>query len=278
MIDLHVHSTASDGSFSPCDPVKRAKGMGLRAIALTDHETVDGIPEAMACGEDLGVGVVPGVELQASLGDFQMHILGYFLDWKAPWLLNLLDQMIMARTAATREMVRLLQRAGISVSWEQVLVIAGLRRWVGINHLLEAMLSNGYFSSRKEAMRAHREYFARGAVAYVPYPARPADQVIEMIRRAGGVSVLAHPGLYGRDDLIPALVERGLLGLEAYYPGHDRAATEGYLSLASRYGLVVTGGSDDHGDYHEWDVSMGGLDIPYHVLETLMSVRPPSRG
>lgn len=278
MVDLHVHSTASDGSLSPCDLVQRAKAMGLQAMALTDHETVEGISEAMACGEDLGVVVIPGVELQASHEDLQVHILGYLVNWKAPWLLNSLDEMIRARTAATREVIGLLQRAGISISWEQVLIIAGRRRWVGINHILEAMLSNGYFSSRKEAMRAHREYFARGALAYVPYPARPVDQVIEMIHRAGGVSVLAHPGLYGRDDLIPALVERGLVGLEAYYPGHDRAATECYLSLASRYGLVVSGGSDYHGEYHEWDVSMGGLDIPYHVLESLMSVRPTSSG
>jgi len=278
LIDLHVHSTASDGSFSPRDLVKRAKGMGLQAMALTDHETVEGISEAMACGEDLGVAVVPGVELEASFGDLQMHILGYFIDWKAPWLLNVLDEMIMARTATTQEMVRLLQRAGISVNWEQVLLIASRRRWVGTNHILEAMLSNGYFSCRKEAMRAHREYFARGAVAYVPYTARPAEQVIDMIHRAGGVSVLAHPGRYERDDLIPALVEKGLVGLEVYYPGQDRATTEGYLSLASRYGLVVTGGCDDHGEYHEGVVSMGGLDIPYHVLETLMSVRPPSPG
>lgn len=278
MIDLHIHTTASDGSFSPWEIMDKAEKLGLKAIAITDHESVDGIPEAMKAAEGKNIKVIPGVEIEAFVDiegentNTVIHILGYNVNWKNPEFNNALNEMITARTEVTRRMVALLANSGLDVGWDEVAAVAGNRRWIGINHILECMLKKGYFASRKQAMKGYLQYFVYGKIAYVPFPAVSAKEAINIIKEAGGIPVLAHPGLYHSDDLIPQLVKDGIKGIEVYYAGHIRKDISKFEELATKYGLITTGGSDYHGIFHEWELGLGEVKVPEYTVKKLLDL------
>jgi predicted metal-dependent phosphoesterase TrpH len=248
-IDLHTHSSCSDGSFSPGQLVRLAKEKGLRAIALTDHDTVAGVEEAVAAGKKLGVEVVPGVEISAQYPPGTMHILGYYLQTSHPELLKALKELQQARADRNPKIIERLQALGLEITTAEVLRLSGGQ--VGRPHIAKALVNRGYVSSIDEAFS---RYLKKGAIAYVEKFRFPSQEAIAMIRKAGGLAALAHPFTLGikksreLTQVVSELKEMGLEGIEAFYPGHTEEMTELYRNIAERFGLFCTGGSDFHGD------------------------------
>ncbi|WP_406678490.1 PHP domain-containing protein [Moorella sp. ACPs] len=265
LADLHTHTTASDGRLSPAELIRLAQTKGLTALGVTDHDTVAGLAEALAAGSSYGVTVVPGVELSTEWEDKEVHILGYYLDWQKEHLLAFLETMRQARHRRTARMVARLQELGYDISMGEVeQEVRG--EAVGRPHIAAVLVRKGYAPSVEAAFKT---LLARGRPAYVPREKVEPARAVEVILKAGGVPVLAHPGLSEADALLPALVDDGLQGIEAYYPLHDAAATGRYLELASRYNLVVTGGSDFHGIVDGSHAELGTCRVGTAELEQL---------
>lgn len=272
-IDLHAHSSHSDGSFSPKQLVQLASTMGLRAIALTDHDTVAGVAEALAAGQELGVEVVPGVEISAQHPPGTMHILGYFVDIAQPELLRALEELQQARAERNPKIIERLQSLGLAITAAEVLDISGGQ--VGRPHIAKALVKRGYVSNIDEAFSL---YLKKGGIAYVEkFRFTPRD-AIAMIRRAGGLAALAHPFTLGIEDpqklssLVSELKEIGLEGIEVFYPEHTEEMTVLYHNIAEGFGLVCTGGSDFHGnlkDRSELGRSTEEDNLKYELLQTL---------
>ncbi len=277
-IDLHTHSTASDGSFPPREVVRLAKERGLEALALTDHDTIDGLPEAMAAGQDFGIEVIPGIEISARHDTGSMHILGYFLDYKSEVLARRLDVLKQARKDRNPQIIAKLNDLGMAVTMEQVQRISGGGQ-VGRPHIARALYEKGYVRSMQEAFDI---YLGNNGKAYVSKYRFPPEEALSMIRDARGIPVLAHPftlGLNTSETLRPLLKELkalGLAGIECYYPEHSPVQEAFYLSLARELGLLITGGSDFHGD-NKPEVSLGRVTcqarLTYDLLTALKQWR-----
>ncbi|CEP68697.1 PHP, C-terminal [Moorella glycerini] len=263
--DLHTHTTASDGRLSPTELIRLAKTKGLTALGVTDHDTVAGLAKALAAGNSYSVTVIPGVELSTEWEEGEIHILGYYIDWQKESLLAFLETMRQARYRRTARMVGRLKELGYDISMGEVeQEVRG--EAMGRPHIAAVLVRKGYVPSLEFAFRTLLE---RGRPAYVPRAKVSPARAVEVILKAGGVPVLAHPGLSRADGLIPALVGSGLQGIEAYYPHHDAAATGRYLELASRYNLVVTGGSDFHGIVESSHADLGACQVGTAELEQL---------
>jgi len=277
-IDLHTHSHYSDGSLSPRQLVELAKKRKLRAIALTDHDTVAGVAEALAGGKELGVEVVPGVEMSAQYPPGTMHILGYYLRASHPELLEALTKLQRARAARNPKIIRCLQDLGMEITTAEVLGLSSGQ--VGRPHIAKALVNKGYVSSIDEAFS---RYLKKGAVAYVEKFRFPPKEAIAMIRRAGGIAVLAHPFTLGIEkpdelwQLVRELAEMGLEGIEVFYPDHTEEMAVIYEDVARRLGLVCTGGSDFHGNFRDHS-DLGNTilreDLDYSILEALRDRLP----
>lgn len=245
--DLHTHSTASDGTGSPADNVRLAREKGLAAVALTDHDTTAGLEEALEEGERLGIRVVPGVELSTMQDGVEIHVLGYFVDWPdGRWQKRLRSQRD-ARMRRSRMIVERLAELGMPVTWEEVERAASGRASggaIGRPHIAAAMVGRGYVSSVAEAFE---RFLGSTGAAYVRVPRPTPLEVVGWIHEAGGAAVIAHPGLYGRDELVEALLEAGADGIEAYHSDHGPDDEARYAAMAARFGVIATGGSDYHG-------------------------------
>ncbi|MBR5429857.1 MAG: PHP domain-containing protein [Firmicutes bacterium] len=239
--DTHVHSTASDGALSPRELVELARERQLLGLAVTDHDTVDGLAEAMAAGEELDVTVLPGIELSAEHNEQDVHVLGYWIDREKLLATGRLQQLSEARTGRIREIVRRLSLLGFELDAEAILSAAGTSP--GRPHVAAAMVEAGYVTTVGEAFA---KWLGRGLPAFVPRAKLTPFEAVELIRTAGGVAALAHPGCGVPDQLIPMLVRAGIGGIEVYHPDHNRAAEKKYAALARRYGLAALGGSDFH--------------------------------
>jgi Predicted metal-dependent phosphoesterases (PHP family) len=222
--DLHVHTTASDGSDAPESVVSKAAALGLAAVAIADHDTLEGIGEAMQAGIRYGVEVLPAVELGTQLGDKEIHMLGYLVDTDNRELLDHLSLFRRYRLQRAVRMVERLRRMGIDLKYERVLEIAGSGS-VGRPHIARALLEAGVVASMGQAFE---KYIGAGKPAFEPRHKCSPSQAVRIIRKSGGVAVFAHPGLAGCDQIIPSLAEEGLQGLEVYHPGPRQ---RGYLSL-----------------------------------------------
>ncbi|MHB1340176.1 MAG: PHP domain-containing protein [Coriobacteriia bacterium] len=243
-IDLHIHSTASDGAYAPRDIVRRARDAGVLRIALTDHDSVAGVPDALAAGSELGVTVIPGVELSAETDDGRAaHILGYFIESTDPILLAHLESLRATRLDRATRMVAALSASGIPITLEDVLARAR-EGAVGRAHVALALVDAGVVPSMSAAFST---LIGRDGPYFVAKPVPGPGAVIETIHAAGGVAVLAHPAISGIEDLIPAFAEAGLDGVEAYHSQHDVPARSRLVHISTQLGLVVTGGSDFHG-------------------------------
>jgi len=266
--DLHVHTTASDGTLAPRRVVELAGQMGLVAVAITDHDTCAGVSEASQAGNATNVEVIPGVEINSDAGGREVHVLGYLV-WPLPdRLAGLLERMREAREARLDEMVRRLKKCGIAISASRVREIAG-SGVIGRPHVARAMVEAGKVRSVGEAFQL---YLDMGRPCYVErYKISPVETVAE-IALAGGVPVFAHPGSAGRDDLISDMIQAGLRGIEVYHPDHDALTAEKYLALCEREGLIATGGSDSHGE-DERGPTLGRVTVPYEVVESLKGVK-----
>lgn len=270
-IDLHAHSTASDGTLSPTALVRAARDAGLSAIALTDHDTADGVAEAVAEGARCGVEVVPGIELSAS-SEAKLHILGYFIDPASPVLVRALDGIRAERLAREEERCRRLTEAGYPVSMEEA--AAEATGVIGGAHIARALVKKGYAASVPEVFA---RFMSPGAVADVSHRTMTGEDAVALIRAAGGVPVAAHlhqTGLSGealRARLL-SLVDAGLAGVEGYYTEYTPAQAAAYRALAAELGLALSGGSDFHGANKpriHIGRGYGDLSVPYSVLEGL---------
>ncbi len=262
-VDLHVHTTFSDGDMTPEEMVVEAAKMGLAGIAITDHDEIAGIEEAKSCAPQ-GFAVVPGVELSTSDGKTDLHILGYFIDTRDENLLGYLKVFREARLRRGIEMVERLRKMGVEIEVEAVLEIAGGGA-VGRPHIAAALLRNGCVESVEEAFR---HYIGFDSPAYVPkYQLKPSD-AFKLIAEAGGIGAMAHPGTSRRDDLIGDFIASGMRAIEVYHPKHGQSDVERYERLAMKLGLVATGGSDSHGR-RDGSLSLGACTVPLSTLEKL---------
>ncbi len=243
LIDLHAHTTASDGALSPVELVRLAKRQGLSVLAVTDHDTLAAIPDALGEGERVGLQIVPGVEVTTYVGDLEIHLLGHFVDPDDSGLADFLAPSRVDRVERIRRMIDKLWALGLPLDLEEVLAEA-TGSSVGRPHLAQVMVKRGYVGSVQEAFD---RYLATGKAAHVERARLPASEAIAALKRAGGIPSLAHPGVYGRDDAIPQLVEQGLMGLEVQHPDHDAEGILRYERLRLKYGLLAVAGSDYHG-------------------------------
>ncbi|MDZ4179099.1 MAG: PHP domain-containing protein [Coriobacteriia bacterium] len=263
--DLHVHSTASDGHLTPSELVRASLDAELTALAITDHDSLAGVPEALMSARGTNLLVIPGVELSASYEDADIHILGYFVDPRDKVLNRRLMTLREVRHTRANQMVEHLKRADIDVTLEAVLHFAQGGS-VGRSHVARALVAGGHVGSVGEAFDT---LIGRGRPYYVPKPvAHPVD-VVRSIVEAGGVPVLAHPGVTRADGCIHDLVEAGLVGLEAYHGEHSPEQRDYYASLARSLDLIVTGGSDFHGTEAPGS-PLGGVDMPESILHELL--------
>lgn len=274
LIDLHTHSNASDGSLSPAELVELAKAEGLLALAITDHDTVDGVDQALAAGERLGVKVIPGVELSVAGGPRgSMHVVGLFLDHRHPELALGLARVKKARAERNPKMAALLNDLGIDLTMEEVAAHSGGGQ-VGRPHFAQALVQRGVVKNPQEAFV---RFLGAGKPAYVPKEKLASAEGIELINRAGGLAILAHPGLLKlginqMEALLKELAGQGLAGLEAWYSEHDPVLAKRLAALAARLGLAVSGGTDFHGAGKpaiRLGVGRGALRVGEEVLTEL---------
>lgn len=265
--DLQLHSSASDGSDAPAEVVRRASRAGFSAIALTDHDTMDGLPEAAAAAAQHGIELVPACEMSTlDAGGRQIDILAYGVSPGHAAFAALLSSISGARPARALGMVRRLNELGYDVSWERVQAIAGGPN-IGRPHVAQAMVEAGVVPDIKSAFTP--EFIGDGGRCYVQRAKISPSEAIDAIHGAGGVAVAAHPGRTGlSDDDIAGLVAAGLDGLEVFYPWHRGREVAHFGQLAEQHGLLVTGGSDDHGSRNEGRL-MGRVRLPYAHVERL---------
>jgi predicted metal-dependent phosphoesterase TrpH len=273
-VDLHIHSTASDGSLSPLEIVQTAEKLGLKAIAITDHDTVDGSVEARGHEQAHDVEILSGIELSAELGSGTIHILGYLIRLDDMSLMQTLGVLQEARANRNTRIVDRLGELGVDISYDDILEASGGGQ-VGRPHFARVMVQKGIVKSMDGAFD---RFLGKGGPAYVERYRLTASEAIEAILKAGGVPVLAHPSTVDaktESELENTLVElkrAGLKGVEAYYPSHGASRTARYEGLANRHGLLVTGGSDFHGHAKmgvRIGVGRGNLRVPYRVVEAL---------
>lgn len=261
MIDLHLHTTASDGTLSPAALVSRAAHAGLRTISVTDHDTVAGIPEARAAAAALGLRVINGAEITGIENQRDVHLLAYFIDTEDAGLTSFLQRQRTDRIRRVREIAARLGALGYAVDVEPLLAVARSApgRSVGRPLLADALVTAGYARDRSDAF--HR-LLGKGCPAYVPRLGATPEQVIAVVREAGGIVSLAHPGLTRIDDVIPRLAATGLAALEARHSDHDPETERRYRDMAAALGLAVSGGSDFHGDSGHRTPTLGKVALP----------------
>jgi predicted metal-dependent phosphoesterase TrpH len=269
-VDLHIHSTASDGRLAPADIIKEAAGRGLIYIALTDHDTVDGIAPARAAAQAFPqLKVIPGVEISTDIPQGEVHVLGYFIDYTDPELKSTLDRFRNSRLRRARGMVAKLENLGIHIDWQRVQEIAGTSS-IGRPHIAQAMLEKGYISSFKQAFT---EYLSRDGPAYVEREKMTPAEAVELIVKARGLAVLAHPLTAGDPEVLTTeLKAAGLVGIEAHYDGYSAEEINRLVGLARRHNLIATGGSDYHGLEPATETAIGGANVPIESAEQLIAL------
>ena len=271
--DLHLHSTCSDGLLTPGEIVAHALALRLPAIAIADHDSVGGIDPAIVAAEGTSLIVIPAVELSASMGERTIHILGYHIDHQDPRLLARLARLRRGRAERATRILHALADDGILVELDEG-VTSDENAAIGRAHIARALVRAGHARDMSDAFA---RYIGDGAPYFAAKDLLTPELAIGWIADAGGVTVLAHPGLNGVDDLLPALVASGLAGIEACHASHDEAAVAHYRALAAGFGLIVTGGSDYHGSSREGG-AMGCAAAPDGAVEALAAAAARQRG
>ncbi len=262
--DLHLHSHFSDGTFSPEEIIARGQRAGFAALALTDHDSVEGCARAAVAGKAAGIDFITGAELTAEHRDYELHILGYFLDVTNQKLLTALARFQVVRQNRIREMVARLNELQVPLNAEDVFTLANCAS-PGRPHVARTLVKGGHCASLDDAFEY---YLKKGRPAWVPKAKMSAFEAIELIHQAGGLAVMAHPGLNHADYLIPDLVAAGLDGLECYHTKHSNRMTRHYLEMADQSKLLVTGGSDCHGKSKGRPL-IGTVKLDYDHVEKL---------
>jgi len=278
-VDLHSHTTASDGTLAPRELVRLAARHGVRVLAVTDHDSTGGLAEAMDEAKSLPpLEIVPGLEINCDVPGAEVHVLGYCRDWEAAWFQAFLGTQREERRQRVYRIAARLADLGMPIDPGEVFALVK-EGSAGRPHVAQAMVDHGYVKSVREAFD---RYLSMNGPANVPRKRFTPIEAVRVIRRVRGVPVLAHPGLANRDELIPELVEAGLLGIEAFYPEHSSGQITAYREMCARLGLIATGGSDFHGPRVGGARHPGAQPVPesaWHELRGCLSslaVEPPS--
>ncbi len=258
--DLHMHTTFSDGKLLPEELVAAAKAAGLKYIAITDHDTVEGIGHLYENGfyPSRGIHIIPGIEFSAHHPIREIHILGYNIDIYHRTLADKLNEVTEARWTRFSEMVEKLRNHGYDINETDVLKVAGSSRAISRSHIARVLVKKGCFPSVRDVFSAVLE---KGKSCYVPHYRLDVEEIIAIIKQAGGIPVLAHPKLIHDDEIVENLCRQGIEGIEVFYPKHDEADEKRYMAMAEKYGLLVAGGSDFHGFPTRYPTELGVFTI-----------------
>ncbi len=269
-VDLHIHSTASDGRLSPAEVVRKSAEAGVTVIALADHDTVDGIVPALEAAQAFPrLRVIPAVEISTLVPKGEVHMLGYFIDYAHPELQATLGRMRNSRKKQALGMIARLRELGLPIEWQRVKEIAGSGS-IGRPHIAQAMLERGYIASIKEAFD---RYIAWGGPAYVQRDKMSPVEAARLILRTNGLPVLAHPlTIDDPETVIAELKAAGLVGIEVYYKDYPEDERNGLVRLARKYKLIATGGSDYHGLDASTETMIGGADVPLESAGQLIAL------
>ncbi|HXI84763.1 MAG TPA: PHP domain-containing protein [Verrucomicrobiae bacterium] len=269
--DLHLHTRYSDGTFTPRELVEHALKLGFTAIAVTDHDTLDAIPEALAAGQELGIEVIPGVEITSRIDTQELHMLAYLFgdSWRDPNLRMVLDHATRVRRERVDQFVAKLNELGVALTVEDVFACSDCGT-VGRPHVAQALVKRGFVASVEEAFN---RFLKRGKPAYVERYRMEAAETIGHIKRAGGVAVIAHPGLNYLDKRLHEMVDQGMSGIEVWHSRHTPAQVEHYEKMAETLGVCATGGSDCHGLGRD-GMLLGRIKLPYERVEVLKARAP----
>jgi len=269
MIDLHTHTTASDGRCTPAELVARASAAGVTVLSVTDHDTVAGCAAAATAAGDAGIQFVPGIEITAIRDEDDVHVLGYFIDQGSPALHAFLAEQRQRRLARVRRMIDRLAASGVRLDADAILQpgIDDPSRAVGRPWIARALVAGGHVKTTSEAFEV---WLSHGRPAFVPREAASPPEVFARIHDAGGIASIAHPGLLGHDDWMPGFAAAGLDALEAYHSTHDAIATARYRALARHLELAVSGGSDFHADESHGALGPGSVALPRDAFDQLL--------
>jgi len=262
--DLHLHTYFSDGTFSPEELVGHGQRLGFAALALTDHDSVEGCPRMTVACEAAGIDFIPGAELTAEHNDTEIHLLGYYVDTENQTLLTEIAKFQAVRQNRIHEMVARLNGLNVPLKVESVFALANCKS-PGRPHVARALVKAGLVGSLDEAFE---RFLKKNRPAWVPKAKMSALEAVELIHQAGGIAVMAHPGLNRNDEVIPILVEAGLDGIECFHTKHSTITSERYLEMADKYHLLITGGSDCHG-FSKGKPLIGTVKLPHEHVEKL---------
>jgi predicted metal-dependent phosphoesterase TrpH len=266
--DLHLHTIFSDGTYTPEELIAQVSKLGISAIAVVDHDTIDGVEPTMEIAKLKDIEVLSGIELTAEYDGLEIHILGYCIDYNREDLKGKLDSLKKNRIERAYKIIDKLRNLGIKLNAQDVFDIAK-QGTVGRLHIARALVKGGFVGSIFEAFH---KYIGDKCPAYVCGFKFSPYEVIRLIKDVGGIPVLAHPYSLNRDDLIPQFIGYGLMGLEVYYPEHTQAMVNFYLNLTQKFNLLVTGGSDCHGEAKS-EAKIGSVKIPYALVESLKQAK-----
>lgn len=255
--DLHIHTTASDGTLLPSQVVKKACEIGLKAIAIADHDTVDGVCEALEAAKKDNIRVIPAIELSCDYNDMEVHLLGYFINIRDPRLLNTLGFLKEERSKRAGKILDKLSKLGIHISLDKVKNISE-NASVGRPHIARALVNSGYVYNVQQAFES---LLGKNCPGYVAREKLKLEEAVQLVKKIGGVPVLAHPGLLPGLDVLGSIIEKGVMGLEVYYPAHDSDLIKELIKICVQKNLIVTGGSDYHGDYRGALIGQCGVDV-----------------
>ncbi|OEH85894.1 hypothetical protein BHU72_03735 [Desulfuribacillus stibiiarsenatis] len=268
MIDLHIHTTSSDGTRTPKNTIIEAYEKKIQAISITDHDTTEGFSEAVTFAEEFNIELIPGVEISAFYGTQEIHILGYYIDVKNKPLQAELEVIKQSRSNRAIQMVTLLNKYNYDISIQEVMEEAKTGT-IGRPHIARCLVQKGYYRSTDEVFH---NLLSRGKKAYVERYKLSIQDAIELISSAGGISVVAHPGLYKSPLDWTQLIKYGISGVEAFHSKHDRATSKKYKDIATKHGLIVTSGSDCHGN-GEASI-LGTTEGEYSIIENMKALLP----
>ena len=261
--DLHIHTRHSDGTETPAEVIEKSARLGIGCVAITDHDTCAGFEEALDTASRLGVELLSGIEVSAYIGDRSVHILGYLMDMDNPFITRVVTDNRESRLLRMGRMVDKLRDLGYNVTLDEILEYIG-EGTLGRALLARFLVSKGFFKNPKAVFET---ILGDGKAVYEPVPRFTPEEAIGLIKAAGGVTSLAHPGFTNVDEIMPGLVDAGLDAIEAYSPQHDEASQRRYVMMAERLGVLVTGGSDNHGP--ESGRRIGGTLLPSSHVESL---------
>ena len=268
MIDLHLHTNYSDGSLCPAEVVRRASRIPLKAIAITDHDTISGVEEALAEGRALGIEVIPGIELSCKFQERELHLLGYHVDFKNPKLIRHLADFRAERMNHLPKILNRLKELGIDLKAEEVCIHASAG-YVGRPHIARAMVAKGYTETMEASFT---KYLRDGGPAHIPRKRWPLSEAIGLLKEARAIPVLAHPGIYGiNGQQIRNFKKMGISGIECHYPRHKKGQINQYREIARKMNLIITGGSDFHGDFPS-RIKMGAATAPEDSIVKLAAL------